>query len=102
MIPTFIRVIWFLLFPENVTLEYINTFYPLSLINIVVIKNIPGYLIYPLQLINVFELVYWIFLASLIKIYVNWKFEKSFAFILKTYGFGLLVWVVLVVFLSID
>ena len=84
------------------SLEYIQTFYPLSLLNLVVIENIPQYLIYPLQLINIFELAYWIVLAFLIKVYTNRSFDKSFSFVAGTYGVGLFAWVILVVFLSIN
>jgi len=98
----FIRLIWLLLFPENLTLEYIQVFYPLSLINLVEFENVPQYLIYPMQLVNIFELVYWIVLAYLIKIYTNRSFDKSFDFVAKTYGVGLFTWVVLVVFISIN
>ncbi len=102
LIAALTKIIYFLLFPKNVTLEFIQTFYPLSLINMVVIEKIPAYLVYPLQLINVFELLYWIILAYLIKIYTNSSFDKSFGFVAKTYGIGLFTWVVLVVFLSIN
>jgi hypothetical protein len=102
LVASFVRIVWFLLFPDNLSLEYIQSFYPLSLLNLVVIKNIPQYLIYPLQLINVFELLYWIVLAYLIGIYTNKSFDKSFGFVAKTYGVGLFAWVVLVVFLSIN
>lgn len=98
----FLRIIWFLLFPENLSLEYIQSFYPLSLINVIGTGNLPKYLIYPLQLINVFELIYWIVLAYLIGTYANKTFDKSLGFVAKTYGLGLFAWVVLVVFLSIN
>lgn len=101
LIAAFVRVFWFFLYPENITLEYIQTFYPLSLLNLVVIKNVPQYLIYPLQLINFFELMYWFVLAYLLKTYTNKPFNTSFGVVAKTYGVGLLSWVVLVVFLSV-
>lgn len=101
LIAAFVRVFWFFLYPENITLEYIQTFYPLTLLNLVVIKNVPQYLIYPLQLINFFELMYWFVLAYLLKTYTNKPFNTSFGVVAKTYGVGLLSWVVLVVFLSV-
>ncbi len=102
LLAAFVRIIWFLLFKENLTFEYIQTFYPLSLLNLVVIKNIPQYLIYPLQLVNLFELLYWIVLSYLIKIYTEKSFDQSLGFVAKTYGMGLLSWVILVVFFSIN
>ncbi|MFP4022880.1 MAG: hypothetical protein ACLFVR_00010 [Thiohalospira sp.] len=102
LIVAIVRIIWFLVYPENLTLEYIQVYYPLSLINLVEIENIPQYLIYPMQLVNLFELVYWITLAYLIKIYTNKSFDKSFDFVAKTYGVGLFTWVILFVFISIN
>lgn len=102
VMATFLRIFWFFFFPDNLTLEYIQNFYPLSLLNLVESENIPLYFIYPLQLINVFELLYWLVLTYLIKIYTNKSFDKSFGFVAKTYGIGLLTWVVLVIFLTIN
>lgn len=102
VIALFVKIFWLLFHSENLTLEYINYFYPLSFQNLVMIKDIPQYLIYPLQLINIFELLYWIGLAFLIKAYTNFSFDKSLGFVARTYGVGLLAWVVFVVFLSIN
>lgn len=102
VISAFIRVGWLFLFSEHLTLEYIQYFQPLSLFNLVVFKKIPQYLIYPLQVVNVFEVIYWVVLAYLIKIHTDKSFDRSLGFITSTYGIGLFAWVVLFTFLSIN
>ena len=102
ILSSLIRIIWFFINSDSLTLKYIQTFYPLSLINLFEVNNISPYLIYPLQIVNLFELLHWIILAYLIKIFTNESFDKSFGFVAKTYGIGLFTWIVLVVFLSIN
>src|SRR5690606_10487756 len=61
-----LKIIWFYFFRTNYTLEDIEYFYPLSMLNIVGYKNVEPWYIYPLQTLNVFEMFYWIILALLI------------------------------------
>lgn len=102
VIALYVKTFWLLFYSKHLTLEYISYFYPMSFINLVTIKEVPKYLIYPFQVVNLFELAYWIVLAFLIKVYTNFSFDKSLGFVAKTYGAGLLAWVVLVVFVSIN
>ncbi len=55
-----------------------------------------------LQLVNLFEIAYWLLLADLLKKIINRPFWKSFEFVLSTYGVGLLIWTVFVVFLTLN
>lgn len=97
-----IRNLWFYFFISDISLEYIQIFYPLCLTNFFTINEIPSWLIYPLQKINIFEITYWFLLAYLLQKVIKKTIWKSFEFVISTYGFGLVIWVVFVVFLMLN
>jgi len=86
------------------TLEDLQTYYPVSLINMREYISTEKWLAYPLQLVNLFELFYWIFLAWGIRELLDEKISyiKSFGLISLTYGIGLLLWVGTVCFLILN
>jgi hypothetical protein len=65
-------------------------------------SDLPGYLSYPLQVINVFEIIYWILLAAGLQFFLQKPFSRMFSFVLGTYGIGLLCWIIFVVFMTIN
>ncbi|GHT21765.1 hypothetical protein AGMMS4957_11000 [Bacteroidia bacterium] len=60
------------------------------------------WMLYPLSLLNIFELVYWILLAIFLSNYTKKSFGYSIGFVAKTYGLGLLLWVMFVMFLILN
>lgn len=86
------------------TLEDLQTYYPISLINLREYISEEKWLAYPLQLVNLFELFYWGFLAwGITELSDNKvKFGKSFGLVALTYGAGLLFWVGVVSFLILN
>jgi ABC-type transport system involved in cytochrome bd biosynthesis fused ATPase/permease subunit len=74
---------------------------PLSLLNIFDYTTLNKILIYPFQLLNVFEIIYWIALAYGISKLINNNFDKAFKIVLSSYIPALIVWVVFVMFLTI-
>jgi hypothetical protein len=90
------------LFSEINTLEDIQQFAPFSLYGIFGSKDTPAYLSYPLRVINLFEIGYWILLALGLKAILGKPFSKMLGFVLSSYGVGLLIWIVFIVFLSIN
>ena len=94
------KTIWFYFFQTDYTFEDIQYFYPLSAINIVGYKDLQDWLIYPFQVLNLFEIAYWFILAFLIGRELKLGIDKGLSIVLSSYGVGLLVWVVGVVFLS--
>ena len=65
--------------------------------------------IYPLSLLNVFELLYFVVLAWLLVGVINEanqerpvNFGKSLKLVTASYGSGLLLWVVFVMFISLN
>ena len=98
----FVKTVWLFFNSDNVGLEYIQYFYPLSAINLVDYKIIAPWSIYAIQILNLFELLYWFVLAFLLTGLLKKNFWSSFEFVLSTYGLGLFFWVVFVVFLSLN
>lgn len=62
---------------------------PLSLIYYLDVESIPRYLLFPIGLISIFELLYWVLFISLIKYRYKFSVSESFKFVLSSYGVGL-------------
>jgi hypothetical protein len=90
------------LFASLNTLEDVQNFAPFSLYGLLGLKEVPAYLNYPLRLINLFEICYWLLLAAGLRALLNKPFGKMLGFVLGSYGVGLLVWAVFIVFLTIN
>lgn len=56
---------------------------------------------YPLQTLNVFELVYWLLLAKGVSEALNRDFTRSFELVMASYGSALVLWIVTVMFLTV-
>lgn len=99
-----------LIFFKNVsTLEDLQ-FTPLSIIELLEYKAIDPLFLYPLSLINIFEIGYFLVLAWLLvgvvkeeaKQEINFNFGKSLKLVTASYGSGLLLWVILVMFITLN
>ncbi|MGF7138633.1 hypothetical protein [Roseimarinus sediminis] len=84
------------------TLIEIGQFQPFTLFSLLDINNIPEYVHYPLSLISIPEAIYWIVLALLLKQLISGNIWNRIGFIAKTYGIGLLIWVSIVVFITLN
>ncbi|MCF8359008.1 MAG: hypothetical protein K9H26_09640 [Prolixibacteraceae bacterium] len=84
------------------TVTKISQFQPFTLFSLLDVNNIPEYLHYPLSLISIPEAIYWVVLALLLKPLISGSFLKRIGFIAKTYGIGLLIWVSIVVFVTLN
>jgi len=102
LIPALVKFIWLYIHKDNLTLEYLQHFQPLALVNLFEYGELEPWLIYPLQAFNLFELAYWFLLAFLLKNETQKPFWRSFEFVLSTYGLGLLIWIVFVAFLTLN
>lgn len=102
IVPSLIKLVWFMFVKTDYELLDLQTFYPLSLLNLLNAKDIPQWLLYPLQIINVFEVLYWFILAYGISIVAKEKLPKLLGLVAASYGVGLFVWVVFVTFLNIN
>lgn len=97
----FVKLVILIFFKEVNTLDDLQ-FQPLSLMQLFDKGSVDALLVYPLSLISVFELLYWLALAWLLTGVV----EKPLGSLLKTvassYGTGLLLWVLFVMFLTVN
>ena len=104
VIAGFYKFFNFYLIDTDYTLETLQTYYPLSLINYKEAISTEKWLAYPLQLVNVFELMYWGVLAWGIWQLADKKisYQRSLGYVALTYGIGLLFWVGVVCFLILS
>jgi len=96
------KTVWFYFFQQDYTLEDLQYFYPLSALNIIGCEGLQPWLIYPSQVLNLFELAYWIILSYLIGKEINENTDKGFAIVASSYGVGLLIWVIGVMFFTLN
>ena len=80
-------------------IQYIASF---SLLNIINNKNIDPWFIYPLHTINIFEILYWLFLAFILKTLLQKEYTRMIKFVLSTYGVGLLILIIVVMFINVN
>ena len=104
IIAGFYKFFNFYLIDTDYTLETLQTYYPLSLINYKEAISTEKWLAYPLQLCNLFEVIYWGFLAWGIWELADKKisYQRSLGYVALTYGVGLLFWVGVVCFLILS
>lgn len=101
MIPGYIKFFWFLCSPNNYDVKSLQTFQPLSLLNLFDVNHIENWLIYPLQTINIFEFGYLFILAYGIHKCLKTTFDKSLKIVVSTYVPALMLWFVFMMFLSV-
>jgi hypothetical protein len=101
LIPAIIKMAWFT-FQADYTLEDVQYFMPGSMLNIFEPKLLEQWLIYPIQSVNIWELLFFIALALGLKKYLDGDFSRSMGLVVSTYGVGLVVWIVFVTFLTLN
>lgn len=103
-----LKIVWFYFFQTNYTLEDLQYFYPLSALNIVGYKGLEVWFVYPFQVLNLFELAYWLILAYFIgKLAFTAKdkgkpMDLGLKIVASSYGSALLLWVVVVMFFTLN
>ena len=102
LLPLVVKIIWFIATPSSYTLEDVQLFYPLSLLSLFDPHTLDSWWLYPLQVLNLFELLYWITLALLLRKVVNASFDRRLGLVLSSYGSGLLIWVIFITFITLN
>lgn len=97
-----IKIIWFLLTPDAYTLDDVQYFYPLSLLELFDTRYLDPWWIYPLQVLNLFEVMYWLLLALLLGTVVQKSFDDRLGMVVTSYGSGLLIWVIFITFITLN
>ncbi|CAM1368749.1 hypothetical protein [Tenacibaculum xiamenense] len=98
----FVKLLYFLIIKTDYTLKDIQQYYPLSYINFLDINNLEPWLIYPLQTINLFEVAYFLVLVYGLHKLLKKNYWKSFEITAASYGTGLVIWIGVVMFLTLN
>ena len=96
------KLLWFIFFAGNYTLDDMSFFYPLSLINLFNRAEVATYWIYPLQTVNIFQLLYILILALGLTRVSSLKKKDADLVVPGTYIPAIAVWIALIMFISID
>ncbi len=102
IVASITKLLWFIFFAGNYTLDDMSFFYPLSLINLFNRAEVATYWIYPLQTVNIFQVLYVLSLAMGLSRVSSFKKEVADRVVLFTYVPAIAVWIALFMFLSID
>lgn len=104
VIAGFYKFVNFYWIDTDYSMETLQTYYPISLLNLRDSISTEKWLAYPLQLVNLFELFYWGILAwGIWELSENKiSFPKSLGLTTITYGVGLLFWVGVVSFFILN
>ena len=102
LLAPILKLGWFYFVKTDFDLVDLQSFYPLSLINITGYGNLESWFIYPLQAINLIEVTYWFLLAFQIKNLLEVDFGKSFSIVMSSYGVVLLIWIIAVMFFTLN
>ena len=97
-----VKFIWFYLFAGNYDLNDLGFFYPLSLINFFSRGELSRIWVFPFQTVNLFHILYIILISyGLNKVCLIEK-RDSDKIVLQSYLPALFLWVVLIMFLTIE
>lgn len=98
----YFKLIYFYFIKTDFTIEQLQQFYPLSYTNFLNISKLEPWLIYPLQTINLFEIAYFFMLVFGVHKLLQNKYIKSFEIVTVSYGTGLIIWLGLIMFLTLN
>lgn len=101
LIASLLKSLWFCFFAGNYDLNDLNFFYPLSLSNFFSQSEVDKIWIFPLQVLNLFQLIY--ILSLSFGLYAQTGIEKAKVekAVMFSYLPGLIFWIALIMFLSI-
>ncbi len=87
---------------DSLTLDNAANYFPGSMLSFLGAENVVPWLHYPLQTLNIFEVAYVLLISWLLS--KQWKpdFVESLNIVIPSYGIGLILWMALVVFLTLQ
>lgn len=100
-LASFIKFLWFCFFAGDYDLNDVNFFYPLSLINLFSRADLEKVWIFPLQILNLFQIVYLLLVSYGLYLQTGISRTKTEKAVLISYLPGLLIWVAFIMFLTI-
>jgi hypothetical protein len=87
------KIIWFFFFQKVHNIMDVQLYYPFSGLNFISYQGLRNSLIYPLQLLNLFESSYVLFLGFQIGNLTNTDFDRGISIVCSSYLPVLLLWV---------
>ncbi len=103
LLPTTIKVLWFVFIADSYTLEDVIYFSPWALSGWVTItKETDRLWLYLLQVANSFEILYMFLLALGLQTITQQSYLSALALTVKSYGLGLVLWITFVSFLIVS
>lgn len=91
-----------LLFSKVQSIDDLTTVNKFALAGFVEKTNVPEWLMYPLSIINVFEVAFGLLLTFGMSRLLQKSFISSLGFVATTYGLGLLMWMIFIIFLQLN
>jgi hypothetical protein len=101
LVSTIIKILYFYIYPPS-NFVVLQNFNPLGLSSLISTDSIPKYVLYPIQQLNLFEVGYWLLLSYGIKSLGNVDFKKALKITSLSYGVGLLIWCIFIIFLQLQ
>lgn len=102
LIPALLKLLWFYYFKTDYSLFDLETFYSLSLLNLFDIEQLPPWFLYPLQTINLFELLFIVTLSFLLDRTIGDRSYSGIKIVTGSYLPALVIWVAMVMFFIIN
>jgi hypothetical protein len=96
------KTAWFYFVQTDYTLEDLQYFYPLSVLQVFGYEGLEPWFIYPLQVVNLFELCYWLLLGYGLSKALKQSMDYAMGIVASSYGVGLLIWVAGVMFFMLN
>jgi len=104
LVPALLKIFWLAFFRTDYSLLDIQLFYPLSALSLfdeAAVQQNQSWLVYPLQTFNLFEVAYWLLLAKGVSEVIKKDFTESFELVMASYGTGLVLWIVTIMFITV-
>ncbi len=99
--PLFIKIIYFLFFASNYTLEELGSFNPFSILSLFDMELLEFWQVVLLGIFNLFELLYVLLLAYCMQSLLQKNYVQSLGFVGLSYGAGLFSWLIFLMFLQL-
>lgn len=102
VVPHLIKVAWFLVMDRTYTVQDLQYFSPLSLLNLFDKNTVAIWWVYPLQKVNLFEGLYCYLITLELSKITNKKIIDTFLGITIWYCFGLFCWIAFYLFITLN
>ena len=92
LLAELVKIIHFLNIPDDITLDQIRAYYPLSLMSLFDYQEINSRWLYPLKALNLFEIMNWIVMIYGVHAAAGKRFNIAAWIVLTSYSLFFLIW----------